>query len=44
MLARTVPALPVGPGWAYEPKFDGYRVLAFRSKTGCSCSPASSGC
>jgi ATP-dependent DNA ligase len=32
MLARTVPSLPVGSGWAYEPKFDGYRMLVFRSK------------
>ena len=34
VLARTVSALPVGPGWAFEPKFDGYRMLAFRSRTG----------
>ena len=34
MLARTVPSLPTGSGWAFEPKFDGYRVLAFRGKTG----------
>ena len=34
MLARAVTALPVGSGWAYEPKFDGYRMLAFRAKTG----------
>ena len=34
MLARTVATLPVGSGWAYEPKFDGYRMLAFRAKTG----------
>src|SRR3954447_16131562 len=32
MLARTVSNLPTGSGWAFEPKFDGYRVLAFRSR------------
>jgi ATP-dependent DNA ligase len=32
MLARTVSSLPTGSGWAFEPKFDGYRVLAFRSR------------
>ncbi len=32
MLARTVPSLPAGSGWAFEPKFDGFRVLAFHSK------------
>ena len=26
------PDLPAGSGWAFEPKFDGYRVLAFRSR------------
>jgi ATP-dependent DNA ligase len=31
MLARTVPALPVGSGWAYEPKLDGFRALAFHT-------------
>src|SRR5258706_11153662 len=30
MLAVPVEALPEGPGWAYEPKFDGWRALAFR--------------
>jgi ATP-dependent DNA ligase len=34
MLARTVPTLPAGSGWAFEPKFDGYRVLAFRNRAG----------
>src|SRR3954449_6774707 len=34
MLARTVATLPLGSGWAFEPKFDGYRVIAFRSKAG----------
>lgn len=30
MLAKLVPALPDGPGWAYEPKWDGFRALVFR--------------
>jgi ATP-dependent DNA ligase len=30
MEARTAPALPAGPGWWYEPKWDGFRCLAFR--------------
>ena len=34
MLARTVSALPSAPGWAFEPKFDGYRMLAFHSRAG----------
>ena len=29
MAAETVRALPVGPGWVFEPKFDGFRALAF---------------
>lgn len=28
-LARGKPELPVGDGWAYEPKYDGFRALAF---------------
>jgi ATP-dependent DNA ligase len=28
-LARSRPELPEGEGWAYEPKFDGFRALAF---------------
>jgi ATP-dependent DNA ligase len=28
-LARPAKALPDGPGWAYEPKWDGFRALAF---------------
>ncbi len=28
-LARSRPELPVGDGWAYEPKFDGFRAIAF---------------
>ncbi len=30
MEAGTVDALPAGPGWQYEPKWDGFRCLAFR--------------
>jgi ATP-dependent DNA ligase len=28
-LARPAKALPTGPGWVYEPKWDGFRTLAF---------------
>jgi ATP-dependent DNA ligase len=30
MEARQVDALPEGPGWQFEPKWDGFRCLAFR--------------
>src|SRR5512143_986619 len=30
MEAKLVPELPVGEGWQYEPKWDGFRCLAFR--------------
>ena len=30
MEARLVDAIPDGPGWQYEPKWDGFRCLAFR--------------
>lgn len=30
MEARVAPELPVGPQWQYEPKWDGFRCLAFR--------------
>jgi ATP-dependent DNA ligase len=30
MEARSVDALPQGEGWQYEPKWDGFRCLAFR--------------
>jgi ATP-dependent DNA ligase len=30
MEARTVDALPDGPGWQYEPKWDGFRCLVYR--------------
>ncbi|MCC6418902.1 MAG: ATP-dependent DNA ligase [Gemmataceae bacterium] len=29
MLARLTPAIPEGDGWLYEPKWDGFRALAF---------------
>ena len=28
-LARTAKTLPTGDGWAYEPKWDGFRAIAF---------------
>ncbi len=31
MEARAVDQIPVGPGWQYEPKWDGFRCLAFRN-------------
>jgi len=30
MLARRVGELPDGPGWIFEPKWDGFRVIVFR--------------
>jgi len=30
MEARHVDALPSGPGWQYEPKWDGFRAICFR--------------
>jgi ATP-dependent DNA ligase len=30
MEAATIDAIPVGPEWQYEPKWDGFRCLAFR--------------
>ena len=30
MLAKPQPSLPDGSGWAYEPKWDGFRALVFR--------------
>jgi ATP-dependent DNA ligase len=30
MEARTAAELPAGPGWWFEPKWDGFRCLAFR--------------
>jgi ATP-dependent DNA ligase len=29
--AKSVAAIPAEPGWLYEPKWDGFRCLAFRS-------------
>ncbi len=31
MEMRSVAEIPVGPGWQYEPKWDGFRCLAFRN-------------
>ena len=31
MEAKTAPKLPTGPGWQFEPKWDGFRCLAFRA-------------
>ncbi|MER5618755.1 hypothetical protein [Streptomyces sp. NPDC002215] len=28
-LAQAVPVLPQGPGWWYEPKYDGFRALLY---------------
>ena len=30
MEAHSVDEIPTGPGWQYEPKWDGFRCLAFR--------------
>ena len=30
MEAKLVGALPAGDGWQYEPKWDGFRCLAFK--------------
>ena len=30
MEAKAVDALPTGEGWQFEPKWDGFRCLAFR--------------
>src|SRR6187401_2932936 len=30
MEALSVPEIPSGPQWQYEPKWDGFRCLAFR--------------
>lgn len=34
MLAETATALPDGPGWLYEPKYDGMRALAYAGESG----------
>ena len=33
MLAKLADALPEGEGWLYEPKWDGFRAIVFRSGT-----------
>ena len=30
MLARAAEGIPSGPGWLYEPKWDGFRAIVFR--------------
>jgi ATP-dependent DNA ligase len=30
MLARSAEEIPAGPGWRYEPKWDGFRAVVFR--------------
>ena len=30
MLAKPTPEIPIGDGWIYEPKWDGFRSLVFR--------------
>ena len=32
MEARAVEQIPIGDGWQYEPKWDGFRCLAFRDR------------
>jgi ATP-dependent DNA ligase len=32
MLAKAATALPEGEGWCYEPKWDGFRAIAFRDE------------
>jgi ATP-dependent DNA ligase len=34
MEAKSVDSLPTDPGWQFEPKWDGFRCLAFRDATG----------
>jgi hypothetical protein len=34
MAAASVRRLPSGPGWVFEPKFDGFRALAFCDGSG----------
>jgi ATP-dependent DNA ligase len=34
MAAKAVDGLPAGPGWSFEPKYDGFRALAFRDGDG----------
>jgi ATP-dependent DNA ligase len=30
MLAKLTDEIPTGPGWQYEPKWDGFRAIVFR--------------
>ncbi|MGH2427918.1 MAG: ATP-dependent DNA ligase [Candidatus Limnocylindria bacterium] len=32
MLAKPAPEIPVGDGWCYEPKWDGFRAIVFRDR------------
>jgi ATP-dependent DNA ligase len=32
MEARSVEEIPTGPGWQYEPKWDGFRCITFRDR------------
>jgi ATP-dependent DNA ligase len=34
MLAKLQPDIPRGPGWVYEPKWDGFRAIVFRGPGG----------
>jgi ATP-dependent DNA ligase len=34
MAAKTVTQLPAGAGWSFEPKYDGFRALAFAASGG----------
>ena len=29
MLAKLTPDIPAGPGWQYEPKWDGFRCILY---------------
>jgi ATP-dependent DNA ligase len=33
MLARAAEQIPSGPGWLYEPKWDGFRAVVFRDSS-----------
>ncbi|MFI7386170.1 DNA ligase [Streptomyces sp. NPDC049813] len=36
-LAESVPTLPTGPGWWFEPKFDGHRLVMYRTEETVKC-------
>jgi len=42
MVAKTVTQLPVGPGWSFEPKYDGSGRWPSATITVCTCSSGSS--